>query len=160
MLHHSESNTLRGYRRRIGHDVRGQHLREGAMKQQLGRKPWPVREGLFWQATSYGRGEQLLRLRRRSRSGGRSHAMDEADSILSDTSRPEGTRETETYLYFCLQQKLTALSGAMFPLCPRVQVIHLFEGCSPLQKGFWWLREWHGSRRGQWLFILIGSHAF
>lgn len=118
-LHHSESNTLSGYRRRIGRIVRGQHLQEGAMKQQLGRKPWLFREGLSWQATSYGRGEQLLRLRQRSRSGDRSHAMDEADSVLSDSSRPEGTREIETYLCFCLQQKLTALSGAILPLCSR-----------------------------------------
>lgn len=72
------------------------------MKQQLGRRPWLVREGLSWQATSYGRGEQLLRLRRRSRSGDRLHAMDEANSIVSDSSRLEVTSEIETYLYFCL----------------------------------------------------------
>ena len=63
------------------------------------------------------------------------------------------------YWCLCLQQKLIALSGAMFPLPPPTQDVHLQKGWFPLQESLWRLMEWHRGGRGQRPLILIGSHA-
>ena len=65
--------------------------------------------------------------------------MDEADFRVSNIS---GVLFVESYFCLCLEQDLIALSGALFPLSPQVQGIHLLEGSFPLLKRFWRVQGW------------------